>query len=734
MERDIASLRPEELTELLQALTPQPSAISLEEAAVTPMSNRVYDEATLLQAVALANAAASLQQQNSEAQMDLPLLFPALSGMSQAGLLDLLQRSTSQVPGSLQQYAVASPEPPQMPSQVQQRAESSTEAPSARPGAPRNRKQECTAETFRRGCARLRTIQEREQGKLFASRSQWHDFRSALKQTVAFMGKFLSLWKTSIQTVEAKHGSNVSLTLYFLRFALGINTALCLFWLGGTIIPFMISPPTTFSWSYFKAYKPLDLLQGYGLHNTFLFYGGYNYGANIGGKGSFRLDMSFPLQIIAAFFFSLVMLLTTIHKRLQGAGDSAFVGHNKLFPFSTIVFTSWDYHLTDVKAARNLRNSIRNQLAEMVFDAELADAYISKSTRITSLLLKAFGLVIVWPVMVGGTAIAVYLIITNQDNIARHLGFAFASTVMLSLITVVSQLLVHMTVVAENWHPRQRTNVEALKLLSIKIINTATLVYQLYRIQTNASGTTTSTAKDITGFQTCSLAQGRVQADASCSKGYLCCDANCAAAVAQPTFQSHCVPGCAENAIGLIFYRLVLTNMATLNLVDILMACMYRLLGMAVTFDPPSVVIQIIDTEERYSASRTNVVVYTLMLGILTACSVPMVFNLQYGRKYCGPHQGISMTSALSIAVSQGPRVLDNIFTWAISPFVLGGSCVVLGFLLLVTQGQRSHYKKDKEHLRVEFEQYRHQMQAKVLIARKLKGIVELGFLHGKLF
>ena len=74
---------------------------------------------------------------------------------------------------------------------------------------------------------------------------------------------------------------------------------------------------------------------------------------------------------------------------LQGAGDSAFVGQDKLFPFSTVVFTSWDYHLTDVKAARNLRNSIRNQLAEMVFDAELADAYISKGKRIMSVLLKA---------------------------------------------------------------------------------------------------------------------------------------------------------------------------------------------------------------------------------------------------------------------------------------------------------------------------------------------------------
>lgn len=61
--------------------------------------------------------------------------------------------------------------------------------------------------------------------------------------------------------------------------------------------------------------------------------------------------------------------------------------------------------------------------------------------------------------MVGGTAVAVYLIVTNQDAIARHLGFNFASTVALSLVNVISTLLVHMTVVAEHWHPRQRTNV-----------------------------------------------------------------------------------------------------------------------------------------------------------------------------------------------------------------------------------------------------------------------------------
>ena len=53
--------------------------------------------------------------------------------------------------------------------------------------------------------------------------------------------------------------------------------------------------------------------------------------------------------------------------------------------------------------------------------------------------------------------------------------------------------------------------------------------------------------------------------------------------------QEYCVPNCAENKIGLIFYRYILTNIATLNGVDILMTLLYRLLGMAVPYDPAAV-------------------------------------------------------------------------------------------------------------------------------------------------
>ena len=72
---------------------------------------------------------------------------------------------------------------------------------------------------------------------------------------------------------------------------------------------------------------------------------------------------------------------------------------------------------------------------------------------------QGFGVLVVWPVMVCGTAFATYLIITNQEAIATTLGFGFASTVLLSCINIFSSLLVHMTVRSEAWHPKVKTNV-----------------------------------------------------------------------------------------------------------------------------------------------------------------------------------------------------------------------------------------------------------------------------------
>ena len=65
----------------------------------------------------------------------------------------------------------------------------------------------------------------------------------------------------------------------------------------------------------------------------------------------------------------------------------------------------------------------------------------------------------VWPLMVAGTAAATYLIVVNNDLIIQRLGFGFAPLIMLSLVSVISNMLCTMSTLTESWHPRMRTNV-----------------------------------------------------------------------------------------------------------------------------------------------------------------------------------------------------------------------------------------------------------------------------------
>ncbi len=68
-------------------------------------------------------------------------------------------------------------------------------------------------------------------------------------------------------------GSNVALTLCFIRFALLLNVALLVLWLLLVVMPFWVKPPVTFRWSQLTAYSAKRIAQGFGLDNSFLLYG-----------------------------------------------------------------------------------------------------------------------------------------------------------------------------------------------------------------------------------------------------------------------------------------------------------------------------------------------------------------------------------------------------------------------------------------------------------------------------
>lgn len=73
-------------------------------------------------------------------------------------------------------------------------------------------------------------------------------------------------------------GSVVATSLSFIRFGLVVNFIQLLVWGLLVVIPFLVSPPVSFTWSAFRATNAQYLLQGFGLDSTFLLYGTQNNG------------------------------------------------------------------------------------------------------------------------------------------------------------------------------------------------------------------------------------------------------------------------------------------------------------------------------------------------------------------------------------------------------------------------------------------------------------------------
>ena len=57
---------------------------------------------------------------------------------------------------------------------------------------------------------------------------------------------------------------------------------------------------------------------------------------------------------------------------------------------------------------------------------------------------------------------------------------------------------------------------------------------------------------------------------------------------------------------------------------------------------------------------------------------------------------------------------LSTALYWLISPALLGATCILLGFALIVAAGQRARYQREAVHLKEEWMRYRKEMQAKV--------------------
>lgn len=163
------------------------------------------------------------------------------------------------------------------------------------------------------------------------------------------------------------------------------------------------------------------------------------------------------------------------------------------YRYATLVFASWDYHLTDYGAAANLRRSIRQQLREMLNDAADEEVQITVYARLTAQIRKvteehmsactrqsrgygtahcvmrscgmqAVGLGLFWPATVAAVAMCSYYTLKHEDTINRFIGTDFATSVILSLITTTGA---HRAAKLDSLLPSRRLNAAIARIADV---------------------------------------------------------------------------------------------------------------------------------------------------------------------------------------------------------------------------------------------------------------------------
>ena len=76
-------------------------------------------------------------------------------------------------------------------------------------------------------------------------------------------------------------------------------------------------------------------------------------------------------------------------------------------------------------------------------------------------MLQAACILILWPVIIAGTAAGTYYIVVYSSDISQQLNTSYGPTICLSAVNIISGQLVFGSTLLENWDPRYKTDVSA---------------------------------------------------------------------------------------------------------------------------------------------------------------------------------------------------------------------------------------------------------------------------------
>ena len=337
------------------------------------------------------------------------------------------------------------------------------------------------------------------------------------------------IWRGSIREIEGTFGQSTSKVFIFNQWLVVLNVWLLCIWVGLVLVPYFVRPPSVYSpgrmWApeapFFENLGRVLTLEA--VRDSFLFYGGYTYGANEDGVSAwagswYQPDFSYTLAIFLMYITSLVSILYNMSRRLTSGGDqdSALVSLTTHQPFGRLVFGTWDYSLSSLEAGRNLRRGIRNVMKDLLVKA--SEKGRQRKAGWAGTLRRWAGLLLTLLVFACCVAGVVYTIAYKQA-IVQATGTEYGVTALLSLVPLATPELMRVVNRLEGWRdPDAATKMLTAKIYAVKVVNLLALLYIFHDLVTND-------AKNANLWGECTLEDHATACASSPAPDALCCSA-----------------------------------------------------------------------------------------------------------------------------------------------------------------------------------------------------------------
>jgi hypothetical protein len=560
------------------------------------------------------------------------------------------------------------------------------------------------------------------------------------------------LFRSSLRKIEARSGTGVVSVFVFMRLIIILNVLNLLSWAALCIVPMILKDGVAHGFEDGVEFP--RVLGGGGLEDTWVFFGGYP--REIGG---YRFDVAYFAAIALQYAVIFAALFRKMGKKMREKYDRAsLVRRDRFYPFSSLVFSSWDHTITSKDAAGNLSRGIATSIQESLSDLrEQVAAPATTRQLVARYAGRALGILLTLTLTVL-VFIAVSLIIVNETQLVESTT-VYIVPLAVSVCNVAFPFVIKFIVGLESYSPGTAVRQTISRTFALKLLTLLALVIRIYA-QVTGDGTIPFLG-DTTAATTSATGTGAAGGTAGGTAGGA---AGGAADAGTATLGGDAASSCAETVIGIQIARLVIADAAVTVLSLLAFGAVGRWVNRGLQWDIPTSTLDAVYRAALHSlgsvfspalpvlALLSNVLVFYVSKGVaLWACAPPVrpwgaartstffLFFLTLGMLVslapvvlfvrimtprCGPFGGVSAWDAMGLAIKEAPEWFAGTFATITSPVAL---LTIIAVLLSTLYFVRANLAKKRLLLDEAMTELEREHSEKITLIRDLKA----SFLNG---